>query len=112
MQDFLASKIISLIIRINLHLQEKGHLAFNCPPKYENNIRKISKQTNKENSYNTGRRDGENKTTQQASNVNEFAGLTHKITKMKQEISNPIILQETRIRQQIGIPLKVSYTTS
>ena len=56
-------------------VQEKGHLAFNCPPKYNNKTRKIPSRNNKDDLNKTEYNKSENK--EQAANVSEFAGLTY-----------------------------------
>ena len=70
--------------------KKKGHLAFNCPPKYNNKIRKVSNKTNKNFSQNLEQRNHENKSTEQAANVNEFAGYTYQDCTHKTKNSNHI----------------------
>ena len=57
--------------------KKKGHLAFNCPPKYNNKVRKISNKTNKNISQDSEQRNHENRSIEQAANLNEFAGHTY-----------------------------------
>ena len=49
--------------------KKKGLLAFNCPPKYNNKIRKVSNITNKNFSQNLEQRKHENKSIEQAANI-------------------------------------------
>ena len=58
-------------------MQKKEHPAFNCPPKYINKVRKMSNKTNKNDSHNSDQSNHENKSIEQAANVNEFADRTH-----------------------------------
>ena len=60
--------------------KKKGHLAFNCLPKYNNKVRKLPNKFNKENSQTTLHKTHDNKISEQAANVNEFAGLTYQKT--------------------------------
>ena len=57
--------------------KKKGHFAFNCPPKYNNKVRKIQ-QKKPSSPYNS--EDKSITQNEQAAHVNEFAGYTHQIT--------------------------------
>ena len=90
--------------------KKKGHLAFNCPPKYNNKIRKVSNKTKKYFSQNLEQINHENKSTEQAANVNEFAGYTYQDSLIKQRI--PIISKETETIIENGTHPRVSYITN
>ena len=60
--------------------KKKGHFAFNCPPKYNNKVRKI--QQKKLSSLHNSE-DKNSVQNEQAAHVNEFAGYTHQITNSK-----------------------------
>ena len=57
--------------------KKKGHFAFNCPPKYNNKIRKT---TEKKFSSHNNHEIKNSKQDEQAAHVNEFAGYTHQIS--------------------------------
>ena len=56
--------------------KKKGLFAFNCPPKYNNKVRKMQ-QKKPSSLYNSG--DESTIQNEQAAHVNEFSGYTHQI---------------------------------